>query len=48
MINSRTTHVRVTWEESVAEQINYFLAEVRRLAAEYGEDNVRVVFGFDS
>lgn len=47
-ITSLTTHVRIIWEESIFEQINYFLDEVRRLATEYGADNVRIVFGFDS
>lgn len=40
------THIRVEWERSLAEELDYFFAEVARLKAEH--EQVRFVFGFDS
>ena len=40
------THVRVTWESNLAEELAYFFDEVRRLQALHGQ--IRFVFGFDS
>jgi hypothetical protein len=45
-ISEATTHVRIEWFDDTAESFAYFIEEVRRLNAEYGE--VRFVFGFDS
>lgn len=42
----KTTHVRVYWMESQAEDFSDFMNEVKRLKAEHG--TVRLVFGFDS
>lgn len=43
-ITEATTHVCIEWNE--ADGLDYFVDEVRRLAAQHGE--VRLVFGFDS
>jgi len=40
------SHVRVTWEDSLKEELAYFFDEVKRLQELHG--NVRFVFGFDS
>lgn len=40
------THVRVTWESELQQELAYFFDEVKRLADEHG--SVRFVFGFDS
>lgn len=40
------THVRVTWESGLKDELKYFFNEVRRLHEEHGQ--VRYVFGFDS
>lgn len=40
------THVRVTWESNLQNELAYFFDEVKRLSDEHGQ--VRFVFGFDS
>lgn len=40
------SHVQVTWERKLHEELAYFFDEVKRLVEEYGE--IRFVFGFDS
>lgn len=40
------TYVRCHWDQKLAGELNYFFAEVKRLADEHG--TVRFVFGFDS
>lgn len=40
------THVQIRWFQGVAQELAYFVDEVKRLMAEHGE--VRFVFGFDS
>lgn len=40
------THVRVSWETGLKDELRYFFDEVRRLQEEHGQ--VRFVFGFDS
>lgn len=40
------THVRVTWKQSLREELAYFFSEVKRLVDLHGE--IRFVFGFDS
>lgn len=40
------THIRVTWEEDLVGQVQYFLDEVRKQVEKHG--NIRIVFGFDS
>ena len=45
-IRDETTHVGVSWDSPIAEELDYFIVEIRRLSAEHGE--IRFVFGFDS
>jgi hypothetical protein len=45
-INSKTSHVQVTWVENDKDDIAYFLKEVIRLQKDHGL--IRLVFGFDS
>ena len=45
-LDETTTHVQVEWFDSLADNFQYFLDEVKRLVAEHGE--LRLVFGFDS
>lgn len=40
------THVQVSWQTSLREELAYFFDEVARLVSEHGD--VRFVFGFDS
>lgn len=40
------THVRVTWERSLKDELAYFFKEVQRLVDKHGK--IRFVFGFDS
>mgnify|MGYP000542393418 CR=1 FL=1 len=46
-ITDVTTHVIISWPCDLAEEVGYFIDEVKRLVSEHGE-NVRFVFGFDS
>lgn len=45
-IGPETTHVRIHWQQDSADELAYFVDEVRRLRDEHGD--VRLVFGFDS
>lgn len=40
------TDVRVTWEQSLRDELAYFFIEVQRLVDKHGK--IRMVFGFDS
>ena len=40
------THIRCLWKQNLAEELKYFIDEVRRLVELHGE--IRFVFGFDS
>lgn len=45
-VGDPTTHVQVSWCENGADELQYFVDEVRRLRTAHGV--VRLVFGFDS
>lgn len=45
-ITEKTSHVQISWALNAANELDYFVDEIRRLHELHGE--VRVVFGFDS
>lgn len=45
-VTNATTHVQIEWFTDSSEELGYFIEEIARLKAEYGE--VRMLFGFDS
>lgn len=46
--DDKATHVSIRWSKDLADELSYFVDEVKRLADLHGADNVRLVFGFDN
>jgi hypothetical protein len=47
-ITETTTHVSTTWNITIGDECDYFLEEIKRLRAEYPNDEIYMVMGFDS